>query len=42
MKTFIELYEMFDSSEIDCIIEELPLGKSRCFLSYIKLSHMMN
>lgn len=42
MKTSNELYELFDSSEIDCIIEELPLGKSRYSLNYIKLSHMVN
>lgn len=42
MKTSDELYQMFDTNEIDCIIEELPLGKSRYSLNYIKLSHMDN
>lgn len=42
MKTSEELYQMFDTNEIDCIIEELPLGKSRYNLECIKLSHMDN
>ena len=42
MKTSEELYQMFDTNEIDCIIEELPLGKSRYQLEFIKLSHMDN
>ena len=42
MKTSEELYQLFDTNEIDCIIEELPLGKSRYNLEYIKLSHMDN
>ena len=42
MKTSEELYQMFDTNEIDCIIEELPLGKSRYSLDYIRLSHMDN
>lgn len=42
MKSSEELYNMFDLNEIDFIIEELPLGKSRHNLSYIKLSNMDN
>ena len=42
MKISEELYQMFDTNEIDCIIEELPLGKSRYKLDYIRLSHMDN
>lgn len=42
MKTSDELYQMFNTNEIDFIIEELPLGKSRYNLECIKLSHMEN
>ena len=42
MKSSEEIYTMFDMNEIDFIIEELPLGKSRYKLSYIRLSHMDN
>lgn len=42
MKTSDELYQLFDTGDIDCIIEELPLGKSRYSLDYIRLSHMDN
>lgn len=42
MKNSRELYELFDLNEIDFIIEELPLGRSRYKLNYLKLANMDN